>query len=64
MRSDGDGNMRDERERILFLIGKVENKIILKPIHLELQWVLGCIYKTPLFMVAKLQPSWNQVLTM
>lgn len=56
--------MRDERERILFLIGKVENKIILKPIHLELQWVLGCIYKTPLFMVAKLQPSWNQVLTM
>ena len=56
--------MRDERERILFLIGKVGNKIILKPIHLELQWVLGCIYKTPLFMVAKLQPSWNQVLTM
>ena len=38
MRSDGDGDMRDERERILFLIGKSENKIILKLLHPGIQW--------------------------
>ena len=40
MRSDGDGDMRDEKEHILFLIGKSENKIILKLIHPKLQWVV------------------------
>ena len=34
--SNGDGEMRDEKERILFLIGKGENKIILKSLHPEL----------------------------
>ena len=40
MRSNGDGDMKDERESILFLIGKSDNKIILKLIHSELQWAI------------------------